>query len=274
MKLSSILTLSCALLATSAIAKETAKQTVKETVKESTKETTKAEPTASSDTTAAWGTNGGLTLGSKNSQAVNLSLHFGTPSPYTAHGYIGLEGHYIIALGDSLDLRVGGRMPLYPFGLAPEVGIRYHAFQKGMFHLAVDGAFAVPLILAPIMNVGVLFDPGVLMSVIPMQNLDVFFGFKVPIALGFYGASGSGATYPGYTGVNVGFDFRVGAAYNLTQKLGLFGSVDLIPGVISGDIYNSGFRYAALYNPLRRKTDSDTTALFDIRFKFGVQMKL
>lgn len=243
----------------------------------SAKESSKAAVSKKSAGSLDWGTNGGLTLGGKGRQAVDLNLGFATPNDLNGYGYVGLETHYVIALSNNFDLRVGGRLPFYAFGIVPELGIRYRALQKDIFHLAIDASLAVPVTLVPYTLISVVIDPGVLMSVLPVTDLEIFFGFKIPIATGFYATTptdfGTYNNYAGHLGTNVGFDIRAGLAYNFNQNIGIFGSIDLIPSFVTGGFFSRSY-YVVDKRGYSYGLRLATYSTFDARLKFGVQIKL
>lgn len=190
----------------------------------------------------SWGTRGGATLGGQN--GANVMLHGGgAGGGISGYGLGGIEGHYFLSLGQKTDLGIGGRLPFWPFGVAPGVKLR-HGFISGQkFQLALDISAYVPIyftgyFVGPAASgivLGLSIEPGVMMSYFFKDNMELYFGAFVPVGMRFIG---------GGFGLGLSPFGRVGFTYTFKkQNLGVYGGFDVGPVIyFSGGAF--GF-YAA-----------------------------
>jgi hypothetical protein len=208
-----------------------------------------AAPAAVSDEPAefgsgynSWGTRGGATLGGGSGARAQLNFGgYGYGGGFGAlgifgvggYGYAGLEGAYIISLSPDMDVAVGGRLPFWPFGLAPGAQLRYRVMNQGNFQLAIDAGLYVPMYFAGVgvvgtFAIGVSLEPGVMASYFLKDNMEVYFGLIVPIGLQTFTAFGA-------SNFSLFFNMRGGFAYTLKKSnIGFYGNIDLVPGFFAG----------------------------------------
>jgi|GEM_PF-5457685 len=252
----------------------------KQDKKEDKQAQTGSNSEGSSALTDMWGMRGGATLGS--GQGLRASLHSGIEDSSLGYGYVGAEVVYMKALGRNMDIGVGARVPLYPFGITPGVEFRYRALVSEKFHLSMNANLYLPLTFAPVVLFGLSIEPGIMMSYFAMKELEIFWGLQTPIhpilASSYYSSYWRGASYdywlnaygrgyawysPIYLGASaplfaMSFDLRAGAAYTFKGKnIGVWANVDVIPGFFIKTI----------------DTLSVTGALFSFMVQGGVQWK-
>lgn len=185
----------------------------------------------------SWSTRGGATLGSGN--AARAQLNFGGLAAgggvgaYAGGGwgYAGLDGMYYLNLGPDMDLGVGGRLPFYPFGIAPGAQFRWRLMNQGQFQLAFDGSLYIPFYFAGIgpagagtAAIGFSIEPGAMASYFLKDNMELYFGLILPLQFQTF-------TGFGFSSFSMFFNIRGGFVYTLKKSnIGLYGAIDLIPG--------------------------------------------
>jgi hypothetical protein len=187
----------------------------------------------------AWGTRGGATLGGSN----GVRFRLGGGGGVSRYDNFGLEGFYILGLSEDMDLGVGGRIPVWPFGVSPGVNLRYRLLRHGKLQLALDASAFVSFNFAPIFLFQVRLEPGVMASFFIQDNLELFFGLIIPVSAGWYSNGFAEGTV-----IEVAADARLGLAYTLEEHdIGLFAQADLMPGlsVTKGTYGNFGFSITA-----------------------------
>lgn len=178
----------------------------------------------------SWGTRGGATLGQGDGARAGFTA--GGGGLWGGLGVFALEGQYIIGVNENFDIGLGGRVPLWPFGLSPGAEFRPRLLNKGRFQLAMDIGVFLPMYFAgyyygpgpavATFSMGVSAEPGVMMSYFIRDCMEVYFGVIVPVGLELVPS-------PPVRG-NFGIVHRGGFAFNFKkQKVGVYANFDFGP---------------------------------------------